>query len=517
MTSTTKKERNAVNAVRDFVDATDCLRSYLEENDKTPLWDGSIFVYDGEPDKNPNLVGSVKTQIKGTEVDGFQDKEQYRIPFEELNLYMREGGLFFFVVEMLKNDYNQRRIFYRALTPHTIQALIKKTKQNNLGKESKSLEFTLQPLPTDYRIIEDEMHNFIRDARKQVSFVDNPGLSLEQALQDKYLIKAEYSIHSANATSLALQLTSHPMVMYQETPFANIPIADVELVPTATEHFDQPVSINGKEYFKDFNRVYKQKTITDNIGDCFLVTRPKDGYYDKPTYTVEIKYPKTGTIQNAIHIAEFLMDLGKSDTITLCDYTTPITFGDQRETLFKDVETNYAIYKDIEAMWQQMQIPGVFMLDDFDEKGLNDYLNIVLHVYRKVPGVPLNPLVGERTYYSRINAGPLNVVIRFTHLQNNLYSSDDAFAEPYYSENGVLYPLLTVAMAKSPDVFFDNVHYEEQLECYKHCLKEQHGFEAVIRHDIDALRHYLAQAMKPEKREKIEWLERELTFLLCKI
>ena len=44
--STTKKERNAVNAVRNFVDATDTLRSYLEENDKTPLWDGSIFVYD---------------------------------------------------------------------------------------------------------------------------------------------------------------------------------------------------------------------------------------------------------------------------------------------------------------------------------------------------------------------------------------------------------------------------------------------------------------------------------------
>lgn len=65
MSTTTKKERNAVNAVRDFVDTTDCLRSYLEENDKTPLWDGSIFVYGGVPDKNPNLVGTVKHRSKG--------------------------------------------------------------------------------------------------------------------------------------------------------------------------------------------------------------------------------------------------------------------------------------------------------------------------------------------------------------------------------------------------------------------------------------------------------------------
>ena len=513
MSTPTRKERNAVNAVRDFVDATDSLRSYLEENDKTPLWDGSIFVYDGVPDKNPNLVGTVKTQIKGTEVDSFQDREQYRFPFDDLYLYMREGGLFYFVVELLKNNYNQRRIFYRALTPHTIQALVKQAKQTKRGKESKSLEFTLQPLPTDYRIVEDEMMNFIRDARKQVSFVDKPQLSLEQALKDKYLIKAENCIRPSNATNLALQLTSQPMVMYQETPFANIPIADVELVPTATEYFNQPVSINGKEYFKGFERVYKQKTITDNFGDCFLVTRSKDGYYDKATYAVEIKYPKTGTLQSAIHIVEFLMVLSKSDTITLGDYTTPITFGNLRETLFKDVETNYAIYKDMETMWQQMQIPGVFMLDDFDQKGLNDYLNIVLHVYRKVPGVPINPLAGEKTYYSRISAGPLNVMIRFTYLQDNLYSSDDAFTEPYYNENGVLYPMLTVAMAKSPSVFFDNVHYGEQLECYKHCLKEQRGFETVIQHDIEALRSYQNQEMKPEKWEKIEWLVRELSLL----
>ena len=512
-TSTTKKERNAVNAVRDFVDATACLRSYLEENDKTPLWDGSIFVYDGEPDKNPNLVGTLKTQIKGTEVASFQDVEHFRLTFDELNLYMREGGLFFFVVELLKDDYGQRRIFYKALTPHTIQALTKQAERGGCDKESKSMVLTLHPLPTDYRIVEDEMQNFIRDARKQVSFVDKPGLSLEQALQDKYLIKAEYSIHPANAASLELQLTSHPMVMYQETPFANIPIADVELIPTATEHFDQSVSINGREYFKGFKRVYKQKTITDNIGDCFLVTRPKDGYIDKPTYAVEIKYPKAGTIQNAIHVAEFLVVLSKSDTITLGDYTTPLTLGDQRKALFKDVETNYAIYKDIEATWQQMQIPGIFRLDDFDEEELNKYLDIVLHVYRKEPGVPIHSLEGAKSYYSFIKAGPLTVLIRFTHLQDKLYSSDDAFVEPYYNENGVRYPLLTVAMAKSPEVFFDNVHYEEQLACYKQCLKEQNGFVAVIRHDIDVLRHYLTPAMKPEKREKIEWLVREMSHL----
>ena len=510
MSSQTKKERNAVNAVRDFVDAADCLRSYLEENDKTPLWDGSIFVYDGEPDKNPNLVGTLRSQIKGTEVDAFQDKEHYRLTFDELNILMSEGGLYFFVVELLKDDYNQRKIFYRELTPHTIQALVKQARQNNRGKESNSVEFTLLPLPTVTRVVEDEMVNFIRDARKQTSFVGKPSLSLEEALKGNYPLKMETSFRFQKDTPLELQLIDHPLVLYQETPYASIPVSDIEVTARATAHVDEPVKVGDVTFFTGYTRRYEQKYKVINIGDCFFLIGHRKGYENTIQSRAEIKYPRTGSIAEALHKMEFLMALMNEMELTLGENEAPIDFGGEKERITEEVSYTYAIYRDIDATWKQLQIPGTFSFDDFDEKGLNDFLNIVLHVYRKEPGVPTNPLTGEKTYYSRINAGPLNVVIRFTHLQGNLYSSDDAFTEPYYSENGVLYPMLTVAMAKSPDVFFDNVHYEEQLECYKQCLKEQHGFESVIKHDIDALRCYLDQAMKPEKREKIEWLMLEL-------
>lgn len=125
MTTRTKTERNAVNAVRDFIDGTSCLRSFLQENDKTPLWDGSVFVYKGTPDKNENLVGTVKTKVKGTEVEAFQDSELFRLTETEMNLYMLEGGQFLFVVEMLKDNVRERKIFYKILTPHYIKALLK--------------------------------------------------------------------------------------------------------------------------------------------------------------------------------------------------------------------------------------------------------------------------------------------------------------------------------------------------------------------------------------------------------
>lgn len=277
MSTTTKKERNAVNAVRDYVDASACLRSYLEENDKTPLWDGSIFVYDGEPDKNPNLVGTLRSQIKGMEVDAFQGKEHYRLTFQELDIYRREGGLFFFVVELLKDDYNQRKIFYRALTPHTIQALVKQARQNSRGKESNSMEFTLLPLPCDHRIVEDEMVNFVHDARKQVSFVDKPELSLAEALKGKYPLKMETTFRFQKDTPLELQLISQPLVLYQETPYASIPVSDVEVTARATAHIDEPVKVGNVTFFSGYTRRYEQKYEVINIGDCFFLAGPERG------------------------------------------------------------------------------------------------------------------------------------------------------------------------------------------------------------------------------------------------
>ena len=494
---TTKQiEQNAANEVRDYVDASSCLRSYLQVNDKTPFWDGTIFVYHGQPDKNENFVGSVKTQIKGTEVEAFKEVEKHCIPTTDLNAYMHEGGLVFFVVEMLQTDARQRKAFYKKLSPHTIQAYLKKHQGN------KSIEFTFAELPSDSRIFEDELMNFINDARKQVSYVDKPGLNLAEALKGTYPIKTEFSLNPAASPSLALQLTSHPMVMYQDTPYASIPIANVELTAIATETHHETVGIGGKTYFQEYKRIYNEKTITDNIGDCLLVTSPKPGLTSSTQCTVEVKYPSQGSITYAINAAEFLVALKNSTTITFGDRDVPVDFGEQKEQLFGGAEHNLQIFRDMAAMWDAMQIPGIFSFDDFDEKAIQQYLDVVQHVYRNEPGVPKDNIGGEDKFYSLIPAGKLNLLILFTHKEGPLYYSQDAFAVPYIVENGVQYPLLTAVLAKSPDVLPDNIHYAEQLECYRSLLEKDTSFVQVVKHDLAELQGKLTKIDNAEKRTK---------------
>lgn len=503
MSTTTKKERNAVNAVRDYVDASACLRSYLEENDKTPLWDGSIFVYDGEPDKNPNFVGTLRSQIKGTEVEAFQDKEHFRLTFQELDIYRREGGLFFFVVELLKDDYNQRKIFYRALTPHTIQALVKQARQNNRGKELNSMEFTLLPLPTDNRIVEDEMVNFVRDARKQVSYVDKPALSLEDALKGNYPLRMEATFHFQKDTPLELQLTGHPLVLYQETPYASIPVSDVEVTARATAHIDEPVKVGNVTFFSGYTRRYEQKYEVINIGDCFFLAGPRKGYENTIQSRAEIKYPRTGGIAEALHKMEFLMALMNSMRLTLGENEVPIDFGGEMDRITEEVSFTYAIYRDIDAMWKQMQIPGTFNFDDFDEQGFQQYLNVVQHVYRCEPGVPNNTPKEPKPYFTAIPAGKLLLMLFFNPYRGQLYMSYDAFSFRYHTEGGKRYPILSPALHYSQDVIFDNVHYDEQLECYKQCLAEDPSFHEVLEHDLAELMKRMSSVTTKEKHEKV--------------
>lgn len=496
---TTKQiEQNAANEVRDYVDASSCLRSYLQVNDKTPLWDGSIYVYRGEPDKNDNFVGTVKTQIKGTEVSSFKEKESFRVSVGDMNAYMHEGGLVFFVVEMLQTDARQRKAFYKKLSPHTIQAYLKKYQGN------KTVEFALCELPADSRLFEDELLNFVNDTRKQVSYVDKPGLKLEEALKGAYPIKTEFSINPAASPSLALQVTSQPMVMYQEFPYASIPIADVELTATATETHHEAVGVDGKTYFSEHKRIYHQKTITDNIGDCLLVTYPKPGLTTDKHCTVEIKYPSRGSITNAINAAEFMVALKNSSTITFGDREVLVDFGGQKAQLFSGAEHNLQIYRDMAALWETMQIPGTFSFDDFDEKALHQYLDIVLHVYRNEPGIPNDTMGGAETFYSLLQTGKLNLLILFTHKEGQHYYSQDAFCVPYIVEREKQYPLLTAVLAKSPQVLPDNIHYAEQLECYRTLCGKDNSFSEVVKHDMAELKGRMSTIENATKRQRVE-------------
>ena len=64
---------------------------------------------------------------------------------------------------------------------------------------------------------------------------------------------------------------------------------------------------------------------------------------------------------------------------------------------------------------------------------------------------------------------------------------------------GKRYPLLSLVLVKEPHILPDNIHYAEQMECYKQCLCADPSFKSVVQHDLAELKKRLPNVESKEK------------------
>ena len=110
---------------------------------------------------------------------------------------------------------------------------------------------------------------------------------------------------------------------------------------------------------------------------------------------------------------------------------------------------------------------------------------------------------GAEAFYSLLPAGKLNLLILFTHKEGQHYHSQDAFCVPYIVEREKQYPLLTAVLAKSPQLLPDNIHYAEQLECYRTLYEKDHSFSNIVKHDMAELKGRMSTIENTVKRQKV--------------
>lgn len=105
------------------------VQTKMDFNDKTPITDGNIFLYD--PDGNSeysveDLLIKLPVQVKGTTTRGnkFKTYRNYRITKRMLNGIYSFGGIFLFVVYVTDDD-NQNKIYFRELSKMVVERFIK--------------------------------------------------------------------------------------------------------------------------------------------------------------------------------------------------------------------------------------------------------------------------------------------------------------------------------------------------------------------------------------------------------
>lgn len=148
---------------------TDTLSQFIDENDKTPSWDGSVIIYKNNKRENSNIIGKVAIQVKGRLENKIKHSEYaFSADMVDLLNYKNNGGVIFFLVLINKQKYSQRKIYYETLTPLKIRGHI----TGHEGQGSRTIK--LKELPKEKHKIQTVFLNFYHDSTKQHSFAHIP-------------------------------------------------------------------------------------------------------------------------------------------------------------------------------------------------------------------------------------------------------------------------------------------------------------------------------------------------------
>ena len=181
-------EQLGTTAVINSVSKTSRLKAFVNSGDKEPSFDGNIYIYDNNNYSKDNLK-RVSVQVKGK---GVRSKPtatiKYPVSIVDLDIYMRNGGVMFFVVYIDKDTGDSKQIYYCALLPFKIKELMK-------GKTDgdKSINVNFSQFPTDEKDITDIFLNFHSNAQKQISFIDKELPTIEDLCKKGLLESLSFS------------------------------------------------------------------------------------------------------------------------------------------------------------------------------------------------------------------------------------------------------------------------------------------------------------------------------------
>jgi hypothetical protein len=239
-----KIESIIVSQVKIILLQSNIIKPYINENDKTPFWDGNLFIYK-KPNKNYDLrnedyLDKIPVQIKGISVNNLnKDCITFPISRQDLTVYMNDGGIIFFVGQIDK--FNAIEIFFISLLPINIKKILEK--HSTVPKINIQLRHFDKTYIKDF---EDLCFDFIVNRKHQFGRT-NISLSLSEV--------KELLIFSAYKNSTFEQhLLKNPVYFYGKKNKSDIiPIViDSFTITKIEKRINREVSINGKKYFSDY-------------------------------------------------------------------------------------------------------------------------------------------------------------------------------------------------------------------------------------------------------------------------
>lgn len=195
------KEELSISEIKKLCAISGNIESEIESNDKTPSWDGVLFLYkkiefnEGviPSNKKENLLKKINIQLKAIQVKKFSGKKRkFSMDISDLRNYYNNEGVILFVVEII--DVYKMKVYYRNLLPLDLKDILNEIDRENIKrKKKKNFDNQLTKSVELYELLYNEntfekiVNSFYRNINKQTIDLVEKQIKLDNKAK-KFLI-----------------------------------------------------------------------------------------------------------------------------------------------------------------------------------------------------------------------------------------------------------------------------------------------------------------------------------------
>lgn len=414
-------ETLGVSYLTTFINRHSLLQTYFDSNDKTPVWDGEIHVLKTSSEKRSEIFGKVPVQIKATRQQKNKLKS-FSLDISDLELYSKNGGVVLFVV-WLSEDGDLRNIYYKSLPPLSIKKLIKKSNLKNKTTSNKKLSVQIHEL--DEQKLYPMLVDFITNSRRQYSFINVDGISVEDISDDSNL---KFYYYGQEKGEIFNYQEENDLFIYYKDPLTGIevPLENTIKVVETYEETDLIITI-GNTIFQNVKRHrFPDGSVQLHFGEGFKMS------FDVKKKQFTFNYTRPNMLSKAIKCTQALQELGKFGYCKLNGNTIELDEQSILDITSRDLETEIEELIQISNFMENMGIQKEVDLTYFDKQSLRNLniLNLGLILKKKVA------LNYNESKLLHLRIANIHIITLYDFETDNIGTMIDIFTETPWCRRG---------------------------------------------------------------------------------
>lgn len=456
-------ETLSVNAVRDSIVVSDFLDQFIADNDKEPSWDGYVYIYSDKSKKKDKLKGRLPVQIKGTENNDFsKDEISFSVSTVDLNNYLNDGGIVFFVVYIGHNGLTNK-IYYSELTPIKLRIYLEEAK----GQKSKRIK--LKKFPTDPKEKAIIFFQCLKNCQCQASFSNSHLLSLEELEKQGVLEGITVPFSTVKGLDPKTAFFKNEVYIYANVKGSAIP-QPLEIIPQnimTKEEKDATITVGDRLFYTTVSVIQDAETVTKVIGESFSIKSNKnDGRY-------KINYKNSKKMRILAKDLDFMISCIEAGCFQWDGLELPLNFKDADFSNF-NVEEEKTRLKNIKKIVSLLDLLGCKKDLEIDSLIDKDWKNLDCLVKALIDKEPIQHLRTDLPSITCIKIGKLKFILYFQKVNSkgDTYNIFDFFKTDisliYDNGSGEKLPISQYVILHADDFLnLDNIRYDVLLPSFQ--------------------------------------------------